>query len=140
MLANLKLAIGAAVLGGFFVVATHTGAPAAVPVDPLALNAEETQQFKDLIDPATFDGTAVTALVAWLEQLRENHPDPGVIGEISLDLALLVEDDHPYKDTILALIQDMLAPVAGPQYFVPTNVFYLGEYSCTDNASPICAF
>ena len=138
MFADLKLAIGAAVLGGFFVVAAHTGAPAAVPVDPLALNAEETQQFKDLIDPATFDGTAVTALVAWLELLRENHPDPGVIGEISLDLAVLVEDDHPYKDTILALIQDMLATAAGPpQYFVvPTN-WYSSENPSTDNSSPV---
>ncbi len=138
MFANLKLAIGAAVLGGFFVVAAHTGAAAAVPVDPLALNAEETQQFKDLIDPATFDGTAVTALVAWLELLRENHPDPGVIGEISLDLALLVEDDHPHKDTILALIQDMLAPAAGTRYFVPTNALNLSEYPCTDSASTDC--
>ncbi len=88
MFANLKLFIAAAVLSGLFVAPVGNGAPAAVPVDPLALNAEETQQFKDLIDPATFDGTAVTALVAWLELLRENHPDPGVIGEISLDLAL----------------------------------------------------
>ena len=139
MFADLKLAIGAAVLGGFFVVAAHTGAPAALPVDPLALNAEETQQFKVLIDPATFDGTAVTALVAWLELLRDNYPDPGVIGEISLDLAVLVEDDHPYKDTILALIQDMLATAAGPQLgVVPTNSLNLGEYPCTDNPSPIC--
>ena len=139
MAAKLKLFIAAAVLSGLFVAPVGNGAAAAVPVDPLALNAEETQQFKDLIDPATFDGTAVTALVAWLEQLRENHPDPGVIGEISIDLALLVEDDHPYKDTILALIQDMLATAAGPQLFVvPTDALYLGEYPCTDNPSPIC--
>ena len=139
MFANLKLAIGAAVLGGFFVVAAHTGAPAALPVDPLALNAEETQQFKVLIDPATFDGTAVTALVAWLELLRDNHPDPGVIGDISLDLAVLVEDDHPYKDTILALIQDMLATAAGPQSYVGgTNILNLSEYPCTDGPSPGC--
>ena len=138
MAATLKLFIAAAVLSGLFVAPVGNGAAAAVLVDPLGLTAPETQQFKDLIDPATFDGTAVTALVAWLEQLRENHPDPGVIGEISLDLALLVEDDHPYKDTILALIQDMLATAAGSHYFVPTNPLNLAEYPCTDNPSPIC--
>ncbi len=138
MAAKLKLFIAAAVLSGLFVAPVGNGAAAAVPVDPLGLTAAETQQFKDLIDPATFDGTAVTALVAWLEQLRENHPDPGVIGEISLDLALLVEDDHPHKDTILALIQDMLATAAGPRYFVPTHALNLSEYPCTDSASADC--
>ncbi len=139
MVAKLKLFIAAAVLGGLFVAQVGNGAAAAVPVDPLVLTAAETQQFKDLIDPATFDGTAVTALVAWLEQLREDHPDPGVIGEISLDLSLLVEDDHPHKDTILALIQDMLlATAAGPQYFVPTNGLTLSEYPCTASASTDC--
>ena len=139
MAAKLKLFVAAAVLSGLLVAPVGNGPAAAVPVDPLALNAEETQQFKDLIDPATFDGTAVTALVAWLEQLRENHPDPGVIGEISLDLGLLVEDDHPHKDTILALIQDMLATAAGTQLgFTPTIPLNLSEYPCTDNVSPIC--
>ena len=138
MAAKLKLFIAAAVLSGLFVAPVGNGAAAALPVDPLALNAEETQQFKDLIDPATFDGTAVTALVAWLELLRENHPDPGVIGEISLDLGLLVEDNHPHKDTILALIQDMLATAAGPQYFVPIYGMTLSEYPCGDSASTSC--
>ena len=49
-----------------------------------------------------------------------------------------MEDDHPYKDTILALIQDMLATAAGSHYFVPTNPLNLAEYPCTDNPSPIC--
>ena len=138
MVAKLKLFIAAAVLGGLFIAPVGNGAAAAVPVDPLGLTAADTQQFKDLIDPATFDGTAVTALVAWLEQLRENHPDPGVIGEISVDLSLLVEDDHPHKDTILALIQDMLAPAAGTGYFVRTNALNLSEYPCTDSASTDC--
>ncbi len=140
MVAKLKLFIAAAVLGGLFVAQVGNGAAAAVPVDPLGLTATEAQQFKDLIDPATFDGTAVTALVAWLEQLRENHPDPGVIGEISIDLALLVEDDHPNRDTILALIQDMLATAAGTHHlFVgPTNALNLSEYPCTDSASTDC--
>ncbi len=139
MVAKLKLFMAAAVLGGLFVAPVGNGAAAAVPVDPLGLTATETQQFKDLIDPATFDGTAVTALVAWLEQLREDHPDPGGIGEISVDLALLVEDDNPNKDTILALIQDMLATAAGTQLgIVPTNALNLSEYPCTDNPSPIC--
>ncbi len=139
MAAKLKLFIAAAVLSGLFVVPVGNGAAAAVPVDPLALNAEETQQFKELIDPATFDGTAVTALVAWLELLRENHPDPGVIGEISIDLALLVEDDNPNKDTILALIQDMLATAAGnPVYYVGPNPLNLAEYPCQDASSPAC--
>ena len=136
--AKLKLFIAAAVLSGLFVVPVGNGAAAAVPVDPLALNAEETQQFKELIDPATFDGTAVTALVAWLELLRENHPDPGVIGEISLDLALLVEDDNPNKDTILALIQDMLATAAGNPLYVGPNPLDLAEYPCQDQRSPPC--
>ena len=132
MAAKLKLFIAAAVLSGLFVAPVGNGGAAAVPT------AAETQQFKDLIDPATFDGTAVTALVAWLELLRENHPDPGVIGEISLDLSLLVEDDHRYKDTILALIQDMLAPAAGTGYFVRTNALNLSEYPCIDSASTDC--
>ncbi len=132
MAAKLKLFIAAAVLSGLFVAPVGNGAAAAVPT------AAETQQFKDLIDPATFDGTAVTALVAWLEQLRENYPDPGVIGEISLDLGLLVEDNHPHKDTILALIQDMLATAAGSQYFMPTNGLTLSEYPCTESASTDC--
>ena len=130
MAAKLKLFIAAAVLSGLFVAPVGNGAAAAVPT------AAETQQFKDLIDPATFDGTAVTALVAWLEQLREYYPDPGVIGEISLDLGLLVEDNHPHKDTILALIQDMLATAAGPQYYVPINDLIMSEYPCTASASP----
>ena len=139
MAAKLKLFIAAVVLSGLFVAPVGNGAAAAVPVDPLALNAEETQQFKELIDPATFDGTAVTALVAWLELLRENHPDPGVIGEISLDLALLVEDDNPNKDTILALIQDMLATAAGNRVYVgPTNILNLSENSCQTAASQTC--
>ena len=132
MAAKLKLFIAAAVLSGLFVAPVGNGAAAAVPT------AAETQEFKVLIDPATFDGTAVTALVAWLEQLRENYPDPGVIGEISLDLGLLVEDNHPHKDTILALIQDMLATAAGPQYFGTTPGYDLSEYPCEDGASPGC--
>ncbi len=132
MAAKLKLFIAAAVLSGLFVAPVGNGAAAAEPT------AAETQQFKDLIDPATFDGTAVTALVAWLERLRENYPDPGVIGEISLDLLPLVEDDHPHKDTILALIQDMLATAAGPQYFELTTGLALSEYPCRDSASTDC--
>ena len=139
MVAKLKLFMAAAVLGGLFVAPVGNGAAAAVPVDPLGLTATETQQFKDLIDPATFDGTGVTALVAWLEQLREDHPDPGVIGEISVDLALLVEDDNPNKDTILALIQDMLATAASHGVYVgPTNTLNLSEYPCRDSASTDC--
>ena len=135
MAAKLKLFIAAAVLSGLFVAPVGNGAAAAVLVDPLGLTAPETQQFKDLIDPATWD---MAALVDWLETLRESHPDPSVIGEISLDLALLVEDDNPNKDTILALIQDMLATAADSHYFVPTNPLNLAEYPCTDNPSPIC--
>ncbi|MCZ6607884.1 MAG: hypothetical protein O7A64_09490, partial [Alphaproteobacteria bacterium] len=76
MLAKLKLALGVAVLSGFFVVAADNGALAAVPVDPSGITPQETQQFTDLIDPATWN---VDALVAWLETLRENHPEPGVV-------------------------------------------------------------
>ena len=136
MAAKLKLFIAAAVLGGLFVGPVGTGAAAAVPVDPLGLTAAETQQFKGLIDPATWD---MTALVDWLEALRESHPDPGVIGEISLDLALLVEDDNPNRDTILALIQDLLATAAGNRVYVgPTNPSNLAENSCQETASPTC--
>ena len=79
------------------------------------------------------------ALVAWLEKLRETRPDPGVIGEISLDLALIVEDDNPNQDIILALLQDMLATAAGTQLFVvPTNALNLSENPCTATPSPIC--
>ncbi len=146
MLAKLKLALVAAVLGGLVVVSAQTGSRAAVPVDPLALTAEETEKFKDLIDPATWD---MDALVAWLETLRETHPDPGVIGQISLDLGLLVEDDNPNKDTILAMIQDMLAtaaglaPAAGPPAVVIVGSPTFGELSespCTATASPACGF
>ncbi len=132
--AKLKLFVAAAVLSGLFIAPVGNGAAA----DPLGPTATETQQFKDLIDPAAFDGTAVTALVAWLEQLREIYPDPGVIGDISLDLGLLVEDDHPHKGTILALIQDMLATAAGPQNFETTTGLDLSEYPCTDSASTDC--
>ncbi len=136
MAAKLKLFIAAAVLGGLFVAPVGNGAAAAVPVDPLGLTAAETQQFKGLIDPATWE---MTALVDWLEALRESHPDPGVIGEISLDLALLVEDDNPNRDMILALIQDMLATAAGNRVFVvPINPLYLGENSCQSASSPVC--
>ncbi len=140
MLAKLRLALVGAVLGGLVVVSAQTGSRAAVPVDPLALTAEETGQFKDLIDPATWN---MDALAAWLETLLENHPDPGVIGEISLDLALLVEDDNPNKDTILAMIQDMLAtaagPAAGPRGFIlPTGAVNLSENPCTSSSSPLC--
>ncbi len=136
MAAKLKIFIAAAVLSGLFVAPVGTGATAAVPVDPLGLTAAETQQFKDLIDPATWD---VSPLIECLEALRETHPDPGVIGEISVDLALLVEDDNPNKDTILALIQDMLATAAGnPLYVGPTNILNLSENSCQTAASPTC--
>lgn len=140
MLARLKLALCAAVLSGFFVVAADNGALAAVPVDPSGITPQETQQFTDLIDPATWN---VDALVAWLETLRENHPDPGVVGEISLDLALLVDDDNPNQAIILALLQDMLAtaagPAAGPRGFIlPTGVVNLSENPCTSSASPLC--
>ncbi len=136
MAAKLKLFIAAAVLGGLFVAPVGTGATAAVPVDPLGLTVAETQQFMDLIDPATWD---VSALIEWLEAVRESHPDPGVIGEISVDLALLVEDDNPNRDTILALIQDMLATAAGNRVYVgPTNTLNLAENSCQDAASPTC--
>ncbi len=136
MAAKLKLFIAAAVLGGLFVAPVGNGAAAAVPVDPLGLTVPETQQFKDLIDPATWD---VKPLIEWLEALRETHPDPGVIGEISVDLALLVEDDNPNRDTILALIQDMLATAAGSRVYVgPTNSLNLSENPCQDAASPTC--
>ncbi len=136
MATKLKLFIAAAVLSGLFVAPVGNGAAAAVPVDPLGLTAAETQQFKDLIDPATWD---VKPLIEWLEALRETHPDPGVIGEISVDLALLVEDDNPNKDTILALIQDMLATAAGnPLYVGPTNILNLSENSCQTAASQTC--
>ncbi len=138
MAAKLKLFIAAAVLGGLFVAQVGNGAAAAAPVDPLMLTATEAQQFKDLIDPATFDGTAVTALVAWLERLRENYPDPGDIGEVSLDLVPLVEDDHPYKDTILALIQDMLATAAGSPLYVGPSGLNFAENPCQDASSPVC--
>ena len=142
MLARLKLALGAAVLSGFFVVAADNGALAAVPVDPSGITPQETQQFTDLIDPATWN---VDALVAWLETLRENHQNPGDFGEFSVDLALLVEDDNPNQDIILALLQDMLAPAGGgiPPFvkvrlssvpaFVDTS-----ETPCNATPSPIC--
>ena len=135
MAAKLKLFIAAAVLGGLFVAPVGNGAAAAVPVDPLGLTAAETQQFKGLIDPATWD---VRALIEWLEALRESHPDPGVIGEISVDLALLVEDDNPNRDTILALIQDMLATAAGSPLYIGPNPLNLAENPCQDAASPVC--
>ncbi len=136
MVAKLKLFIAAAVLGGLFVAPVGNGAAAAAPVDPLGLTATEAQQFKDLIDPATWE---ISALIDFLELLRQTHLDPGVIGEISLDLAILVEDDNPNKDTILALIQDMLATAAGnPLYVGPTNTLNLAENPCQDAASPTC--
>ncbi len=136
MLAKLRLALGAAVLSGFFVVAADNGALAAVPVDPLGITPQETQRAKDLIDSATWN---LGALVAWPEKLRETRPDPGVIGEISLDLALLVGDDNPNRDTILALIQDMLATAGGNiPGFVPTDGLNLAENACQDAASPTC--
>ena len=136
MAAKLKLFIAAVVLSGLFVAPVGNGAAAAVPVDPLGLTVPETQQFKDLIDPATWD---VKPLIEWLEALRESHPDPGVIGEISVDLALLVEDDNPNRDTILALIQDMLATAAGTRVYVgPTNTLNLAENPCQATASPTC--
>ncbi len=136
MAAKLKLFVAAVVLSGLIVAPVGNGAAAAVPVDPLGLTAAETQQFKDLIDPATWD---VRPLIDWLEALRERHPGPGDIGEISLDLALLVGDDNPNKDTILALIQDMLATAAGNRpYIVPTNGLSLSENPCQDASSPVC--
>ena len=137
MLAKLKLALVAAVLGGLVVVSAQTGSRAAVPVDPLALAAEETGKFKDLIDPATWN---MDALVAWLEKLRETRPDPGIIGEISLDLALMVEDDNPNQDIILALLQDMLAPAGGgiPSFVRELVSDNLSETPCTATPSPIC--
>ena len=147
MLAKLKLALVAAVLGGLVVVSAQTGSRAAVPVDPLALTAEETGKFKDLIDPAAWN---MDALVAWLEKLRETRPDPGIIGEISLDLAVLVEDDNPNQDIIFALLQDMLATAVGgafgipffgvPARFVPPGLSDLSEIPCTVTPSPICGF
>ncbi len=111
MVAKLKLFMAAAVLSGLFVAPVGNGAAAAVPAESVECAAPDTQRFKDLIDSATWD---MAALVAWLETLRECHADPAVIGEISLDLASLVKDDNPNRDTILALIQDMLATAAGP--------------------------
>lgn len=146
MLAKLKLALGVAVLSGFFVVAADNGALAAVPVGPSEITPQETQQFTDLINPATWN---VDALVAWLETLRENHPEPGVVGEIAVGLALLVEDNNPNQAIIFALLQDMLAPAAGPPAFVnvgipffgglpPTVFLNLSENPCTATPSPIC--
>ena len=65
-------------------------------------------------------------LVAWLEKLRETRPDPGIIGEISLDLALMVEDDNPNQDIIFALLQDMLATAVGPPAFVNVGIPFFG--------------
>ncbi len=135
MAAKLKLFVAAVVLSGLFVAPVGNGAAAAVPVDPLGLTAAETQQFKDLIDPATWD---VRPLIEWLEALRDSHPDPGVIGEISLDLALLVGDDNPNKDTILALIQDMLATAAVNPLYVGPDPLNLSENSCQSASSPAC--
>ncbi len=136
MAAKLKLFIAAMVLSALFVGPVGNGAAAAVPVDPLGLTAAEEQQFKDLIDPATWD---VRPLIDFLEVLRALHPGPGDIGEISLDLALLVEDDNPNRDTILALIQDMLATAAGnPVYVGPTNTLNLAENPCQNASSPVC--
>ncbi len=136
MVAKLKLSLVAVVLSGFFVVQVPTGAPAAVPVDPLGLTAAETQEFKDLIDPAAWD---MNALVVWLETLRGKYLEPGRIGELSVDLALLVEDENPNKDTILALLQDMLATAAGPRgYILPADVSNLSENPCTSSPSPLC--
>ena len=137
MWTRLKLALGAAVLSGFLVVAADNGALAAVP---LGITPQDTQQFTDLIDPATWN---LDALVAWLETLRETHPLPGVIGEISLELALLVGDDNPNQDTILALLQDLLAtaagPAAGPQGFIlPADTSSLSEVPCTSSGSADC--
>ena len=137
MWARLKLALGAAVLSGFFVVAADNGALAAVPVGPSGITPQETQQFTDLINPATWN---VDALAAWLETLRENHPEPGVVGEIAVDLALLVEDDNPNQDIILALLQDMLAPAGGgiPSFVRELVSDNLSETPCTATPSPIC--
>ncbi len=136
MAEKVKLFVAAVVLSGLFLAPVGNGAAAAVPVDPRALTAAETQQFKSLIDPATWD---MAALVVFLETVREGHLHPGDIGEISLDLALLVEDDNPNRDTILALIQDMLATAAGNRLFVvPTNPLNLAENPCQDASSPVC--
>ena len=140
MLAKLKLALVAAVLSGFFVVAADNGSRPAVAGNPLALTAQEIEEFRDLIDPATWN---MDALVAWLETLRENHPDPGVVGEISLDLALLVDDDNPNQAIILALLQDMLATAAGPAagpgtFILPGDTSSLAENPCTSSSSPAC--
>ena len=89
------------------------------------------------------------ALVAWLEKLRETRPDPGAIGDISLDLALMVEDDNPNQDIIFALLQDMLATAVGPPAFVNVGIPFFGglppavfqdlsEIPCTVTPSPIC--
>ncbi len=135
MAVKLKRVMAVVILGGLLVGPVGNGAAAAVPVDPLGLTAAETQQFKGLIDPAAWD---IRPLIEWLEALREGHPDPGDIGEISLDLALLVEDDNPNKDTILALIQDMLATAAGSPVYVGPNPLNLAEYPCRDASSPAC--
>ncbi len=137
-MAKLRLTLGAAVLSGFFVVAADNGALAAVAVDPLGITAQETQQSKDLIGPATWN---MDALVAWLATLRKTRPDPGVIGVLSLDLALMVEDDNPNQDLIFALLQDMLATAVGIPFFggLPPAVFLrLSEIPCTVIPSPIC--
>ncbi len=141
MLAKLKLALGVAVLSGFFVVAADNGALAAVPVGPSGITPQETQQFTDLINPATWN---VDALVAWLETLRENHPEPGVVGEIAVGLALLVEDNNPNQAIIFALLQDMLAPAAGPAagpqgFILPADTASLSENPCTSSPSPDCS-
>lgn len=139
MLAKLKMALGAAVLSGFFVVAADNGSRVAVAADPLALTAQEIEEFRDLIDPATFN---MDALVAWLETLRENHPDPGVIEGFFLDLVLLVEDNNPLQDILFTMFQDEFAtaagPAAGPRGFVlRADTASLSENPSTDDPSPI---
>jgi hypothetical protein len=133
MIARLKAALVMGVLVGCFVVGAQNVASAAIPVE---LSPQDKQEFVNLIQP---EGWSEATLVAWLTQLGETHPEPGVIGELSLDLSELVNDDNPNRDTILRLIQDMLATAAGPQLFRPTTSFLdTSENPCKDNPSPVC--
>lgn len=134
MIARLKEALVTGVLVGCFLLGAQNVASAALPVE---LPSQVKQEFVNLIQP---EGWNQPALVAWLEQLTQTYSEPGVIGEISLDLSELVTDDNPNKDTILGLLQDMLATAAGNQFiFVPrTNAINTSENPCRDNPSPAC--
>ena len=86
---------------------------------------------RDFIDEAVSKG-AVVVLAPKGTALKAYEPP-----------VALVEDDNPNKDTILAMIQDLLAtaagPAAGPQVFIlPRGAVNLSENPCTSSPSPLC--